>query len=136
MSVCNELIIQHKDRVDFKIVHSNVNNGVGYGINRLNDLSIDYEYSLFLEGDWITLPKQYTNQDKNWLIRSLELMDKENLDLSKSKWKIEDSISSTIIYESLCENYGKNVVDTVLAKLEIVSSDLSLGDNQKIILKI
>ncbi len=75
MSVCNELIIQHKDRVDFKIVHSNVNNGVGYGINRLNDLSIDYEYSLFLEGDWKCMTPDISGQPKTWLKTSIELLD-------------------------------------------------------------
>jgi hypothetical protein len=61
---------------------------------------------------------------------------KDDLDLSKSKWTVDQIITSGIIYESLCENYTKIVVDTVLEKLEIVPSDLSLGDNQKIILKI
>ena len=79
ISVCNELINKHKDRVDFKIVHSNVNNGVGYGINRLNDLSVDYEYSLFLEGDWKCMPPDISGQPKTWLKTSIELLD-ENQD--------------------------------------------------------
>jgi len=60
----------------------------------------------------------------------------DDLDLSKSKWTVDQIITSEVIYESLCENYTKIVVDTVLEKLEIVPNDLSLGDNQKIILKI
>jgi hypothetical protein len=79
ISVCNELIDKYKDKVDFKIVHSNVNNGVGYGINRLNDLSIDYEYSLFLEGDWKCMSPDISGQPKTWLKTSIELLD-ENQD--------------------------------------------------------
>lgn len=60
----------------------------------------------------------------------------EELDLGGSKWNIDQIITSEIIYESLCENYTKNVVDTVLEKLELVPNDLSLGDNSKIILKV
>jgi hypothetical protein len=60
----------------------------------------------------------------------------DELDLSGSRWSVDQIITSEIIYESLCENYAKNVVDAVLEKLEIVPNDLSLGDNQKIILKI
>ena len=80
MEKINELSMEFRDRVQFSIRSGGVNMGVGYGINRINEWTQDYKYCLFLEGDWITLPKQYTNQDKNWLIRSLELMDKENLD--------------------------------------------------------
>ena len=79
LSVCNELIVKHKDRVDFKIVHSNVNNGVGYGINRLNELSVDYEYSLFLEGDWKCMTPEISGHPKTWLKTSIELLD-ENKD--------------------------------------------------------
>jgi hypothetical protein len=65
----------------------------------------------------------------NWI-------EKDDLDLSKSKWTVDQIITSEVIYESLCENYTKIVIDTVLEKLEIVPNDLSLGDNQKIILRI
>ncbi len=76
----NDLISEFSDRVQFSIRVGNKNMGVGYGINRINEWAQDYKYCLFLEGDWITLPQDFTNQDKDWLIRSLELMDKENLD--------------------------------------------------------
>jgi len=79
VTICNELIDKYKGRVDFKVVHSNINNGVGYGINRLNDLSIDYEYSLFLEGDWRCMSSDVSGQPKTWLKTSLELLD-ENQD--------------------------------------------------------
>ena len=75
ISICNELIDQYKHRVDFKIVHSNVNNGVGYGINRLNELSINYEYSLFLEGDWKCMTSEISGQPNTWLKTSIELLD-------------------------------------------------------------
>lgn len=79
ISTCNQLIDQYKNRVDFKIVHSNVNNGVGYGINRLNELSIDYEYSLFLEGDWRCMTFETSGQPNTWLKTGIELLD-QNID--------------------------------------------------------
>jgi len=81
ISICNQLIEKYKERVNFKIIHSNVNNGVGYGINRLNDLSIDYEYSLFLEGDWKCMSSEISGQPKTWLKTSIELLD-ENQDVN------------------------------------------------------
>ncbi len=64
------------------------------------------------------------------------MSEEKEIDLSKSDWKIDHSTTSEIIYHSICENYGKEAVDGVLKYLNIVASDLSLGDNQKIILKI
>lgn len=77
LTTCNELIEKYKDRVDFKIVHSNVNNGVGYGINRLNELGADYTYSLFLEGDWKCMAPEISGQPKNWLKSSLKLLEND-----------------------------------------------------------
>lgn len=79
LSVCNELMEKYKNKVNFKIIHSNVNNGVGYGINRLNELSNDYIYSLFLEGDWKCMSPEISGQPKTWLKTSIQLLD-ENLD--------------------------------------------------------
>jgi hypothetical protein len=75
ITTCNELIEKYKDKVDFKIVHSNINNGVGYGINRLNELGADYTYSLFLEGDWKCMSSEISGQSKNWLKSSLKLLE-------------------------------------------------------------
>ena len=79
-SVCDELIKTYKDIVNFKIIHSNVNNGVGYGINRLNDLSYDYTYSLFLEGDWKCISPEISGQPKSWLKSSIKIL-QENKDI-------------------------------------------------------
>lgn len=68
------------DKVKFSFRCGMVNNGVGYGINQLNTYLKDYQYSLFLEGDWLTLPQNISGKNKNWLVDSLDLMDKENLD--------------------------------------------------------
>jgi len=69
-----------KNKVSFFPISEDKNYGVGVGINKLNEWLKFSKYSLFLEGDWITMPKEFTNQDKDWLIRSLDLMEKENLD--------------------------------------------------------
>ena len=76
----SDLVLAFGDRVSFSMRVGGKNMGVGYGINKINEWTEDFKYCLFLEGDWITLPEDFTNQDKNWLIRLLELMDKENLD--------------------------------------------------------
>jgi hypothetical protein len=75
-----ELVMLFGGRVSFSIDVGGKNMGVGYGINKINEWTKDYKYCLFLEGDWITLSEDFTKQDKNWLTRSLGLMDRENLD--------------------------------------------------------
>ena len=76
----NNLIKKWQDKVLFSFRVGDENMGVGYGINRINEYVQDYKYCLFLEGDWITLPEEFTNQDKDWLVRSLDLMERKNLD--------------------------------------------------------
>lgn len=80
ISVCNELINVYKNRVNFIIIHSNINNGVGYGINRLNEISKDYTYSLFLEGDWRCIDSETSGQPKTWLKSSIKILE-ENKDV-------------------------------------------------------
>jgi hypothetical protein len=80
VKVISDLVEKWQDKVVFSFRVGGVNMGVGYGINKVNEWTKDYKYCLFLEGDWITLGEKFTNQDKDWLIRSLELMEKENLD--------------------------------------------------------
>jgi len=62
--------------------------------------------------------------------------DDEELDLTGSKWSVDKDFTSEVIYESLCENYGTESVDAVLKHLELVQSDVCLGDNTKIITRI
>ena len=63
-------------------------------------------------------------------------LENEELDLTGSKWSVDQMITSEAIYESLCENYGKDPVDAVLKHLSLDKSDVCLGDNTKIIIKI
>lgn len=79
-NVCNTLANKWKDTVNIITIQSNINMGVGAGINRLNHYCRDYKYTLFLEGDWITLPQQIAGFDKGWLNRSLEMMETNNIE--------------------------------------------------------
>lgn len=79
-SKCNELQIKWKDRINLITIQSNTNLGVGAGINRLNNLIRDYKYTLFLEGDWITLPKDISGIDTYWVERSIDCMKLLDLD--------------------------------------------------------
>jgi hypothetical protein len=79
-NVCDNLRTKWKHKVDIIPIQSNINLGVGAGINRLNDYCRDYKYTLFLEGDWITLPKNIAGFDSEWLNRSLEMMETNNIE--------------------------------------------------------
>lgn len=63
-------------------------------------------------------------------------MEKDNNEINPRSLSMDEIITSGIIYESLCENYGKEAVDAVLKHLEIVQTDVCLGDNTKIIIRI
>jgi hypothetical protein len=78
--VCDTLRTKWKDKVDIIPIQSNINMGVGAGINRLNHYCRDYKYTLFLEGDWITLPKNIAGFDSEWLNRSLEMMEANGIE--------------------------------------------------------
>jgi hypothetical protein len=80
LDACYELQTKWKDRVDIIPIQSNKNLGVGAGINRLNEYCQDYKYTLFLEGDWITLPKQIAGFDNAWLNDSLEMMEANGIE--------------------------------------------------------
>lgn len=80
LDTCYELQTKWKDRVDIIPIQSNKNLGVGAGINRLNEYCQDYKYTLFLEGDWITLPKQIAGFDNEWLNDSLEMMEANGIE--------------------------------------------------------
>lgn len=73
-NVCNKLRTKWKHKVNIVPIQSNINKGVGVGINLLNNYCIDYNYTLFLEGDWITLPNKIAGFDTEWLNRLLEMM--------------------------------------------------------------
>ena len=69
-----EVIEKWSHKVNFHLFCEGKNMGVGYGINRLNEWLKLSEFSLFLEGDWITLPQQLSGWDKNWLDECLNLL--------------------------------------------------------------
>lgn len=66
-NVVNQLIEKHKSRVTFHFSVSAINKGVGAGINQLNSFIKHFEYVLFLEGDWITLPSSISKLETNWI---------------------------------------------------------------------
>ena len=55
---------------NFDVYESEVNLGCSYGINRINEMTFDYEYVLFLEADWILLP-----ENEEWLNECLSCLD-------------------------------------------------------------
>jgi hypothetical protein len=79
IEIVKKMTEKWSNKVQFMLFCENKNYGVGVGINKLNEWLKLSKYSLFLEGDWITMPKEFTNQDKDWLIRSLDVMEKENI---------------------------------------------------------
>jgi len=73
--LAQEITTQYSDRINFKFYHSSVNLGPGGGINKLNNLTKDYKYTLFLEGDWYHTSQQSTNLPKNWVQLLIQYMD-------------------------------------------------------------
>lgn len=64
----------YKHSIDWHVdVGQNI--GVGAGINYLNKMCSEYEYNLFLEGDWICLDPEVANIPSNWLQTSLNLLE-------------------------------------------------------------
>jgi len=64
------------DRVHFNIHISEYNLGPGGGINRLNELSKEYEYSFFIEGDWLHVPGRIAGVSRNWIQNSIKFLEK------------------------------------------------------------
>jgi hypothetical protein len=60
--------------VNFIFTYSDKNMGVGAGINALNSHLLDYEYVLFLEGDWITLPEHISGHT-DWINSCIQYLD-------------------------------------------------------------
>ena len=78
ISSINEMIDKWGHKVNFHLFCEGKNLGVGPGINKLNEHLKLYEYSFFLEGDWITLPQSISGFDKTWLMDCLELLETNN----------------------------------------------------------
>ena len=73
--VIKEMTSKYWDKINFYYSSSPDNMGVGVGINYLNSLIRDYEYVLFLEGDWICLPGEISGHN-DWLRDCLNYLDK------------------------------------------------------------
>lgn len=63
--------------VSWHLELSEKNLGVGAGINRLNAMTENFEYVLFLEGDWTTLPEKISKVKPNWINRLIDLFDQD-----------------------------------------------------------
>lgn len=74
IAVVEQLKTIYQDKVNFTFTYSEINKGVGAGINALNSLLLDYEYTLFLEGDWITLPEHISGHT-NWFNNCVTYLD-------------------------------------------------------------
>ena len=78
--VLQEMQSKYSDKVQFNITINDKNLGPGGGINMLNELSKAYEYSLFIEGDWMIVPDWVTG-NSDWIQNSVQLLE-ENQDIS------------------------------------------------------
>lgn len=76
-NVITNSINLYNDKINFHYSYSIINNGVGAGINYLNNLTKEYKYTLFLEGDWVTLPNEISGH-KNWLEDSINYLEQNN----------------------------------------------------------
>jgi hypothetical protein len=76
LNVTDELFNKYTN-VTWKLEISEKNLGVGAGINRLNLMTKDFEYVLFLEGDWTTLPEKISEVKPNWINRLVNLFDRD-----------------------------------------------------------
>lgn len=65
------LIEEYSDIINW-CIHVGENIGVGAGINFLNSLSKEYEYVLFIEGDWMAIDEV----NPKWLYEAIQLLDK------------------------------------------------------------
>jgi len=72
----NKIKKLYKDKIRWHITISDINLGVGAGINKLNELTINYKYNLFIEGDWILIPNDISGHSKNWFSNCINLLDK------------------------------------------------------------
>ena len=75
-----ELLFNKYSNITWHLELSEKNLGVGAGINRLNKMVENYEYVLFLEGDWTCLPQKISGLSPNWINELIECMEDSDLD--------------------------------------------------------
>ena len=78
--VIGQLQRDFKSRASIIGVYGEENQGLGYGINKCNELSEGFEYTLLLEGDWLCLHPDDSGQPRSWLVDALDALEQE-LDL-------------------------------------------------------
>lgn len=82
----------YSDRVQFNINISEHNLGPGGGINMLNKLSREYEYSFFIEGDWVHVPSNVSGISKNWIQNSIRFLENnKEIDQVQLRRYLDDS---------------------------------------------
>jgi hypothetical protein len=75
-----ERLFNQYSNITWHLEISKKNLGVGAGINRLNKMVENYEYVLFLEGDWTCLPQKISGLSLNWIDELVECMEDSDLD--------------------------------------------------------
>lgn len=81
----------YSDKFSFFFIVSNQNMGVGFGLNRLNDVCKEYEYTFLLEDDWVCLPYYMSGHSENWFWNSIKLLDdNKNIDQIQFRRYLDD----------------------------------------------
>tara|TARA_B100000287_G_scaffold199295_3_gene188308 strand:- start:2312 stop:3349 length:1038 start_codon:yes stop_codon:yes gene_type:complete len=131
----SELIRKYPD-ITWSITHSNVNSGVGAGINKLNEQSKDYEYTLFLEGDWFTVPEKLSHIGKNWLNTCIELLDESDASQIFLRKYIDDlddrmyGYGYWIMEENVINSTTKNDIEFLILKEKEYSNNPHIRKNK------
>lgn len=121
--------------VKWSITHSSVNYGVGVGINKLNEISKDYEYTLFLEGDWFTVPENLSFIGKDWLNTSLDLLDESDISQIFLRKYIDDMDDRQYGYgywikqENIISSITKNEIDFLMLREKDYSNNPHIRRN-------
>ena len=74
------------DKFNIKYYVNSDNKGVGVGLNQLNDLCKEYEYTFLLEDDWINIPYYMSGHTENWFLNSVKLLD-DNKDIDNIQFR-------------------------------------------------
>lgn len=99
IELSNELKILYP-KVNFTFLFNEKNLGPGGGINSVNKLVKQYQYVLFLEGDWLCLPKSISNIDKNWIDTCLQYLENNS--------KIDQILLRKYLHDVDDRQYGYN----------------------------
>lgn len=133
VEVIKNMTEKWRHKVKFMLLCENKNYGVGAGINKLNEFLKLTTYSLFLEGDWVTLPEEISGFDKDWLMRSLQMMehdDIEQVQLRKFQNDVEDR-QFGLGYWSNPSNVVKFTDDFVYLKEREYTNNPHIRKNQR-----